>query len=404
MNNILRLQSAILFTVLTMSSSLWAQQARSKKLEIKNSSAVKLVSPEAEGPIDGGGGVEDGKGVTVDSYMKRVDQIRGYRAVVEPVLEGIKNKLPHLHARLLKTIKVSGFYVAPHEILTKLPASKQGIPYDIADFNHAAFNLNDEAWFVEQRMNDKTEHDAGNLLLHEIFMLDFISLTPKSALQSHEQWAELHSKVRRIGGYFRLNPDDDENEVREIVRKFYQNYYLGPYVEIRNEGAFSGIEFLLRTKTEILAGESVRNKFEEEYKSILTWVMQSLYKETFVLCQKIPRVDELTLMSLADFNKHMPNVQVTSDLIRARAIWVELSGELDKSKAAISAKQDILRRIGRNNYGDSLDYHKYPGFFVSVDVRYNGHSYANYYGQRLHETKGLINVCREIAKFSPEEK
>lgn len=375
MKNLTRLQVLISFTLITLSGSLWAQTP-----------AVTLQKKAVaeRGVIGGGGGLEDKKGISIDSYIKRADEIKGFERVVKPVLEHIKKTLPFYFERLRKTIKYSGFYLTPHEVLNKLPASVQGIPFDITDFNHAAYNINNEAWFVEQLMEKKTEDDAGNLLLHEIFMLDIVSLIPKEKLAHtnpnyRQEWATVHSVVRRIGGYFRKYGDDSDEEVKSAVVNFYSGYLN-----------WTVLSEMVKTQTELNKESAQAIKLKSEYDHVFNSYMPQFKIDAEPHCSKLPRMDQIIFMSNANFDEFSSQQAFPfAGFLYQRYIWLTKSGHFDQTPGGKKAVADIVGlTIGQ--YSDLRN-------AFDTNERFARSDRTRYY-------ESILKVCVNLQNLPPVER
>ncbi len=347
MKNIPCLQLFISLTILTLSGPIMAQSKHQKSA----APTTKII--QERGVIGGGGGLED-----VDSYIKRIDEIKGYGRVVAPVLEQIKHKLPNYYARLNRTMKFSGFYVAPIRVLNKLPASIQGIPFDITDLEQAAYNINNEAWFVEHLMKKKTEDDAGNLLLHEVFMLDIVSLIPKEKLAPtnpnyRQEWALIHSTVRRMGGYFRKYSMDSDAEFAEAIVNFYGPYYPG----------ILGSE-IVKTRTEIDSTKARESVIEADRLALFNYYMPQFKLDATPYCEALPRLDVFEFLKEVQFSEALAKAGDFANFIFQRYIVLTKSGQFTKTEGQFKAVQEIIRLTTPSSYSQSVQVN-YADYFSS---------------------------------------
>lgn len=336
MNNSITFKALIVSTILTMAPII-AQAAPQAAKPTKPAPAAK------EGILDGGGGSSI-QGKSIDSYARRVDQIKGYDLVVKPVLESIKNTVPELYERLNKRIRLSGFYVIPNKILIQLPAHKQGIPFGISDIEQTAYNINSEVWFDDTSLSKQSENDAGALLLHEIFMLDWIAMRDYKTIN----WPALHSSVRKIGNYFRLYSGEDENTVAEMANAFYGN---------NTEWT------MFKTKTQYDKSLAQAAADREEYRQMLEGYSASIASEIAAVCTAIPRTENIPLMNESQMISLLPAFQKLAELVHVKSLWLAKSAEMNSSvngrfvKDALEAK--FFKNLNTSGFGDYRNSTKY---------------------------------------------
>jgi hypothetical protein len=171
---------------------------------------------EPQGGVNGGGGNSiDGR--LIESYVKNIENIDGYKEVIVPVLNHLSMELPGFAYLLKSTVERTTWYIVPKSLKAR-SEDITGLPFPS---DQTAVQGDLEVFIDREKFQElfkiAGKQEQGRLLLHELIMASIqVSCTlrneadPFACIWGIDQ-SKMHTVTRKTVNFLLRNPNADQN-------------------------------------------------------------------------------------------------------------------------------------------------------------------------------------------------